>query len=213
MSGPAKFWLCVILTAVAAVFALRSGSGGSALESGRLATGAPPVRAEAPVGTGATEASASGSEAAAASSASGAVTIADAVTSIQARGPAVAVFFSSSCSISQRTVPRLARLAREDGSGVTFLGFAFDSEEDPARLADFLDRSGVGFETGLVQDWAPGEFKGAIRRFGIEIPDPWTRPLVVVVGEDGLALAAWNGMSDMDPLVQVLDEAGWTEGS
>jgi hypothetical protein len=213
MSGPAKFWLFMILLAIAAVIVLGGGAKkpapapdgptvdravASAAPAGRREEPPIPASEELPPGPTRTF---------------GSVAIDDAVSSIQGRGPAIAVFFSPYCPISKGTVPRLARLAREEASGVTFLGYAIDSEENPRELADFLARGDVGFETEILEEWAPGEFNGAIRRFGVEIRDPWTMPLVVVVGEDGQALSAWEGLRDVERLVRALRDAGWVASS
>lgn len=78
--------------------------------------------------------------------------------------------------------------------------------------SEVSDGSGDEFETELVQDWAAGELRG-IRCFGIEVRDPWTQKLALVVSEGGLALAARNGLSDVDRLTEALREAAWAEGS
>lgn len=213
MSGPAKFWLCMILLAIGAVLALRRGGGESARAADETAANGTGSTSEALGETTAPGERPGGSGSAGATPSFGSVAIGDAVSSIQGRGPAIAVFFSPYCSISRGTVPRLARLAREEAAGVTFLGYAIDSAENPRELADFLARSGVGFETEILEEWAPGEFNASIRRFGVEIRDPWTMPLVVIVGEDGRALSAWEGVKDVDRIAGALRQAGWTTGS
>lgn len=211
MSGPAKFWWFAILLAVAAVFALRGGDFGVVREPGRLAIGdvAPPP--PTPL-LGSASSTSVGADVAGNSSAPAPLAIADAVTSIQRRGPVVAIFFAPGCSISERTVRQLARLAREEAVGISFVGYTPESDSDSEQLSDFLAASRVDFEIALLEDWAPGEFKGAIRRLGVVIPDPWTRPLVLVVGEDGRALAAWDGMRGVDELAETLRDAGWIHG-
>lgn len=211
MAGPAKFWIGRILVAVAAVVILRDGS-------------PEPDPSATPTAAGVNAGSTAGGDGAAApaparsraSFASSGVldtpSIDDAVSTAQAQAPAVAIFYSIADSTSRHTVTRIAELAREEATGVTILGFAIDVET-PEELATFQRETGAGFGSQVLTPWARGEVQTAVRRFGIGIRDPWVLPLVVVVGDDGEAIAAWEGLRTVDLLAQALRDAGWASGS
>jgi hypothetical protein len=211
MAGPAKFWIGLILVAVAAAVVLREDpavretpatpapaevSAGSTAGGGHAPAGASPAPAQAP---------------SASSAVLDSISIDEAVSTAQAQAPAVAIFYSIADSTSRQTMSRIGRLASEGSASVTFLGFAIDVETQE-KLSTFLRETGAGFSSQTLGRWERGEPQAAIRRLGTSIRDPWVLPFVVVVDERGGAIASWEGLRTVELLEGVLSGAGWMVG-
>lgn len=230
MSGPAKFWMLVILTVVSAVWvaprverALRGERAGPAVarEMGEtpgvsLATagpghGAPPASTVAkPDGAfGLAEATvASGREALEPPGGTrawtgGGLSVDAVAAAIMARRPALVIFFSPECPLSRRAMPEFVQLAARLRPEVQVA--AFDaSEGEAARVEAYLAQVGAGFRAEMIAPYPRGALSAALNGIGFRVGASWTLPLIAVVGQHGEVVGLWEGMTSLSAVERSL---------
>jgi thiol-disulfide isomerase/thioredoxin len=133
------------------------------------------------------------------------VNVDEAAARISAARPAVVMFFSTTCSLSQRAFPQFVELSRKVGPRVQVL--AFTTDENEAEVQAFLNQHHAPFSADLLEPWPPGFFSRAMQGVGLHVGSVWVRPLVAVIGPDGRVLGQWQGIADLGPVERVIEEA------
>lgn len=135
------------------------------------------------------------------------ITVDDAVARMHAAEghPAVIVFYKTNCPRTQAMFPSLVALTQKYAlSGVSFLAFSVDDEEEKEDIPGFLAHYSAPFPAVYVQPWVSGTFGRAMAGFGIRIGATWTTPLVAVRAADGSLVLQAQGPTDVSILSQVL---------
>ena len=137
----------------------------------------------------------------------GAVSVHQAADRLEESGPALVIFFSTTCSRSRVAFPQLVRIA--DGLQEELAVLAFATDSDPRAIDGFVARSGASFPVDRLEPWQSGEMGFAMGRVGIEIGQTWTMPLIAVFERDGRVLGQWQGLTDLRPVESVVRRAGF----
>jgi thiol-disulfide isomerase/thioredoxin len=135
------------------------------------------------------------------------ITVEQAVARIRvvAGGPALVVFYKTTCPLSQAMFPSLVALAREQGgAGVAFLVFSVDAEDSRQAVPGFLADHSAPFSGVWVKRWSPGTFMRAMAEVGIVVGSEWTTPLVAVRAADGRIITQAEGPTNVSGLSGVL---------
>jgi len=121
------------------------------------------------------------------------------------QGPVLMMLYSSGCPLSQQFMPEFVDLSeRYSDRGVAALAFSTD---DCAKHVDAF-MTGVPLEPYWIEPWEEGELGDALLQLGVDLPLPWTRPYVVIVGKDGTAKGQWNGAMEFEvPEIESILEA------
>ena len=136
-----------------------------------------------------------------------AVTVHQAADRLEGSGPALVIFFSTTCSRSRLAFPQFARLAERLQEDLEVIAFATDSDQ---RVIDgFVARNGASFSVDRLEPWESGEMSYAMGRVGIEIGATWMKPLIAVLERDGRVLGQWQGLTDVRPVESVVRGAGF----
>lgn len=118
--------------------------------------------------------------------------------------PTVAVFYRTTCPISQAMFPSLVALAREHAGNTKFLVFSVDEPKDVSSLPAFLAAAKAPFSAVHIGKWPSGSFVKAMASFGVKVGDPWTTPLVMVRDGRGQTIVAGEGIPNVAMLARVL---------
>jgi hypothetical protein len=124
-----------------------------------------------------------------------------------ARGATVVVLYNTRCSLSRAMFPSLVSLARRHATGVTFLVYSVDREQNLASLPAYLQKESAPFRPVYIEPWPRGGLIKAMTPLGITVNDQWTTPLVAVLDGRGQVLAQGQGVTDVSGLAQVLATA------
>jgi thiol-disulfide isomerase/thioredoxin len=119
--------------------------------------------------------------------------------------PSMVVLYATTCPMSQAMMPQLGALVRQYRDQVDFQAYSTDDDEDVTWIARFLEETSTPLAAIHVKKWAPGGLNAALSPLGIRVGDTWTRPLLVIRNLSGRIVAQGQGIGDLTPLKQSLE--------